>query len=337
MRRLLAVTTLAILLGVARGGGRGFAGDPLAYATLTRHPSNPVLTLGAGGAWDDNMIAGQSIFYDPPSHRYVMPYSGSGDGSTFDTGLAYSTDRITWTKEAMNPVFTANATEGSQVAQVIVRQDDGSYILYYQSYGGTDGGSRIYAATSPDLTGGGTWTRANGGAAIFVPGTSGEWDDDAVFDPHPVLENGVTQMLYGGQKSDLTRGIGRATAPDGLTFTRQGRLFTPAAGESDVSFGAPAVVGNITSGRYSVFHDAATTGANQVRFICRNDTTDGVTFTHVHQVLTGSGSGWDEIQVFDSTPIVVAGTLYMFYAGAATSGGGVGLASEVGLATMRWR
>lgn len=312
------------------GSGSAFT-RPLAYPTLTRYGSAPVLTRGGVGEWDHTTIDGESIYFDVRLDCWVMAYGGYNGAVQYNIGLAYSDDLLTWTKEATNPVFSANMAEDSVVAPSIVQVSASSYRLYYQTYHGTPD-PRIYMATSSDLL---TWTRANGGSAVLAPGTAGQWDDDVVFDPYPILTAGTTKLWYGGQKSDLSRGIGRATSSDGIAFTREGELFTPAAGESSVSYGAPAVL-RTSDTVYKVFHDAALTGSNTTRFICREDTSDGSTFTHNHQVLVANPSGWDSVQVFDPAPIVRAGILFLFYAGSATTGGGTGLSPDIGLATMAW-
>ena len=320
------VTATRLLM--VSGGGGGFV-NSLAYATLTRYGTTPVLSRGTAGEWDDDMIAGQQVFYDRRLGKWVMVYAGIAGpiaSNKFKGGIAYSTDLLSWTKEAANPVFTASVEDVGIAAINIVQLPDLTYRLYHQVYASSE---FVTMATSTDLI---TW---NNLGHVFGVGAAGQWDDDHIFDQDPHLIGTTTYMWYGGDRSDLSRGIGLATAPDGVTFTRQGELINPEAGESDVSFGAPAVL--ITDAtHYSIFHDAALTGSNTTRFIDIHTTTDGSTFSHTHQYLTGDGSGWDSVQVFDPAPTLHAGTLYLFYSGAAVTGDSTGLASDIGLATVRW-
>lgn len=311
-------------------GGNGAFRNPLAYATLTRYGSTPVLSRGTSGAWDDDTIAGQQVFRDTRLERWVMVYSGLdapiASGGIIKVGLAYSYDLLTWTKEAANPVFTASVGDVMTATANIVQVSGSSYRLYHQVYPASN---FFTLATSTDML---TWTDQG---HVFGVGTAGQWDDTYIFDPHPVLIGDTTYLWYGGEKSDGTRGIGLATSTDGTTFTRQGRLFTPEAGESNVSFGAPAVL--VTSAtEYDVFHDAALSGSNTTRFIDRHSTTDGSAFSHTHQVLTADGAGFDSVQVFDPAPALWFGALYLFYAGSTTTGDALGLSPDIGLATVRW-
>ena len=327
--------SLRALLGLASGSGStAILANPLAHATLTRY-GDPVLTRGTAGAWDADTVAGEQVFWDTRLERWVMVYSALAEpiasGGVGRIGIAYSNNLLDWEKDAANPVFAPNATEGHVATGNIIQLADETYRLYYQSYQGSLS-DRIYAAESDDLV---TWTRLNGGTAVLAPGTSGQWDDEVVFDPAPMLIGTDTYLWYGGQKaSDDSRGIGLATSSDGVSFTRQGRLFTPAAGEASRSYGAPALL--VTSATdYMVFHDAALTSADTTRFICRQDTSNGSTFAHNHQILTAGGS-WDTVQVFDPSPVVHNGVLYLFYCGSASTGSGTELAPDIGLATMAW-
>jgi predicted GH43/DUF377 family glycosyl hydrolase len=335
--RILLVLALALNLMLTRrlltatAGGGSFT-NPLAYATLTRYGTSPVLARGGVGTWDHDTIAGEAPpFFDSRTHKWVMVYSALdkpiASGGIAKVGLAYSPDLLNWTKEAANPVYTAPGGDVMTATSNVVQVSDSSYRLYSQVYPASNA---FALATSADML---TWTDQG---HVFGLGTTGQWDDNAIFDPDPVLIGTTTYLWYGGQKSDATRGIGLATAPSpGTTFTRQGELFSPAAGESQASYGAPAAIVTDAT-HYSIFHDAALSGSSTTRFIDREDTTDGVTFTHHQAVFSANPSGWDSVQVFDSAPVVVSGVLYLFYAGSAIAGGSTGLSPDIGLATMRW-
>lgn len=320
---------LASRLLMASHGFGAFV-NPLAYDTLTRYGSSPVLTRGGVGTWDHDTIAGEQVFWDVRLKRWVMAYVGIDqeydDGGIIRFGLAYSDDLLTWTKEPTNPVWEAPAPDVMTATANIVQVSADSYRLYSQVYPASDAFS---LSTSTDLL---NWTDVG---HVFGLGAAGQWDDTFIFDPNPLLIDGTTYLWYGGQKSDGSRGIGLATSTDGSTFTRQGRLIQPQAGESSVSFGAPAIVWTDAT-HYSIFHDVALTGSSTTRFIDRRDTTDGSTFSHEHQQLVANPSGWDSVQVFDSAPVVRFGTLYLFYAGSPVTGDATGLSPDIGLATVRW-
>jgi hypothetical protein len=326
---ILGMTTATRLLPSTSGSG-GFV-NPLAYPTLTRYGSTPVLSRGGVGTWDHNTIAGQQVFWDTRLSKWVMVYGGLdkdiASGGIGKIGLAYA-DKLEgpWAKEPTNPVYTAPGGDVMSATANIVQVGPSSYRLYSQIYPAS---TAFAMATSTDML---SWTDVG---HVFTPGASGQWDDDVIFDPHPALIGGTTYLWYGGQKTDTTRGIGLATSPDGVTFTRQGRLTVPQAGEANVSYGAPAILWTDAS-HYSIFNDVALTGSDTTRFIDRRDTTDGSTFSHVHQMLVANPSGWDSVQVFDPAPVVRFGVLYLFYVGSPTTGSALGLSPDIGLATVRW-
>jgi predicted GH43/DUF377 family glycosyl hydrolase len=289
-----------------------------------------VLTRGDAGAWDRDTIAGEQVFYDTRLGLWVMVYAGLdkriASGGVGRIGLAYSSDLLIWKKESANPVYTPPGGDVMSATANIVQVSGSSYRLYSQVYPASNA---FALATSSDML---TWADQG---HVFGLGAGGAWDDTVIFDPNPVLIGGTTYLWYGGEKSDGTRGIGLATSSDGVAFTRQGRLLTPAAGESDFSYGAPAALVTDAT-HYDLFHDAALTGSNTTRFIDRSDTTDGSTFTHHGSVLAANPSGWDNVQVFDPAPVVHNGVLYLFYAGSAINGEAVGLSPDIGLATVVW-
>lgn len=333
--RYLVILVIAV---VAMSRFFASSGQTLGYATLTRYGSVPILRLGAPSSWDENQIAGEQVFYDPDLATWVMAYVGIDAGGTIAFGLAYSSDLLTWTKEAANPVFEPNVTEGNIATANIVRVSTGSYRMYYQSYGGSDGGSRLYAATATDIAG--PWTRYNSNTPVLLPGAGAAWDSDVVFDQEVHVYGGTTYLYYGGQKvaagPTVTRGIGLATAADGFTFAKAAGnpLLVPSGGESHINLGAMSVQGDATT--FDMWYDSSTTPDH--RYINHATTSDGgATWDTVDYDWFGPSSvGWDSGQVFDAAAVVDNGILYLFYAGSVVTGGGVGLDAEIGLATMAW-
>lgn len=108
-----------------------------------KHPLNPVLTRGAVGSWDQL----QALAFAMTVHegQYYLLYQGAAFG---DVGLATSTDGISWTKYAGNPVFSAGNPgafdAGIGFGSVIV--NGGSLELWYS---GINGASQVGHATSP--------------------------------------------------------------------------------------------------------------------------------------------------------------------------------------------
>jgi hypothetical protein len=321
---------MRMLLGATNGSG-SFAppppaagglppqGDPLPGA-LTKYVSNPVFLPGTSGQWDDREVGGESCYFDEDLGLFVMSYSGTSDSTTWHTGLAYSEDLITWTREATNPVYSAF----SHVAPTILRRGAGDYLMYIQNW---PGASQIYALSSSDLL---TWMSENGGSPV-IPILAGQLH---TFDPNArIRSDGTIELFHGLWESSGLRSIQTALSADGITFTDRRFLFTYEAGEWSEQLGAPAVLASSDT-EYSIFHDANASGAS--RWINRHRTVDdGAAFEYEQHVLDHSGFGWDSAAVFDSCPIWLDGVLYLLYSGG-VGGEPVGINMRIGLATVDW-
>lgn len=115
----------------------------------TKYASNPVLTKGSSGAWDQNTVRFPLVLHEPsdPSYPFKMWYGGAPTGDTEAQGIgyAYSTDGITWTKYASNPVLQvggSGATDEYAVYPMGILNDGGNYYLFYVGRP-TNGGSGI--------------------------------------------------------------------------------------------------------------------------------------------------------------------------------------------------
>ncbi len=88
--------------------GRG-SSNQIFYATSsdgvtwTKHPNNPVLSLGGDFAWDNGEIAAPAVLWT--GARFDMWYQGYSRGTLQRyIGHAYSADGANWTKDVLNPV-----------------------------------------------------------------------------------------------------------------------------------------------------------------------------------------------------------------------------------------
>ncbi len=156
-------------------GSNGSAAQ-IGYATSpdsiswSKHPSNPVLSPGEPGSWDDtNVNSPEVLFIDGIFHMW---YGGS-DGSNEQTGHATSVDGITWVKDELNPVLKVGE-EGWDVAtsaQPSVLYDGTYYRIWYA--GGPGFGWSIGYASSED---GRIWNKDVMNNPALNPGLSGSWD-----------------------------------------------------------------------------------------------------------------------------------------------------------------
>jgi len=119
----------------ASGVGRiGFAtsADGITWVKDTVH--NPVLSTGAQGQWDDQLI-GQPVVVRIGVKHYMW-YSAEHGGDTTRSGLAVSSDGINgWAKYATNPILvpsTGSWDAGrTTIYSVILKSDEDSLDLWY--------------------------------------------------------------------------------------------------------------------------------------------------------------------------------------------------------------
>lgn len=131
----------------------GFDGDDvqIGVATgpsldrLTRHAQNPIVRT-SGGGWDSGTAGARSIIRE--GDTWYMAYEGSSDPpydrANWSTGLARSTNLITWEKYARNPVLPVTNSSFGYDGPELVRTSDGGLHIYYRDPGP---GNRTWRAT----------------------------------------------------------------------------------------------------------------------------------------------------------------------------------------------
>ncbi len=137
---------------VLRNEGGGFrmwytgysdAADVIGYAvgnnavSWTKR-SEPVLTTGSAGSWDDHVLLFPKVLFN--GKVYEMWFAGSrGVFSTSQTGYATSPDGIHWTKYALNPVLKPGAPGSWDASAAFDREvllDGNLYRMWYGGYNG---------------------------------------------------------------------------------------------------------------------------------------------------------------------------------------------------------
>lgn len=117
--------------------------------TWTKHPNNPIFSVGQPGNFDDTWVHVPHVIFD--GAMYHMWYSGF-DGSIDRIGCATSPDGINWTKHPNNPVLdkgSAGSWEASEVGIPRVIFDGTNYKMWYV---GSDAQKYIrigYATSTP--------------------------------------------------------------------------------------------------------------------------------------------------------------------------------------------
>ena len=230
MRSLFLSLSLPVL-------GAAVLGNMLGQPFLTPDQGNPVISRGLPGAWD----SGIAFFPEVVVHEglYYAFYCGASSliAGPIATGYATSEDGLTWEKNPSNPVFEGDGTgfDAFSVCDPAVVVDGDTWVLYYDGSATTMPGPGIGRATAPDP--GGPWTRSAN--PVLVGGSAGAWDSGLTFPDTVVATEGAYVMYYTGSfafTNPLTgMQIGRATSPDGITWTKYNDPNTPSGpfAESD--------------------------------------------------------------------------------------------------------
>lgn len=220
--------------------------------TWTEYASNPVLSAGAGGAWDDGHVKDPCLLWD--GSQYVMYYAGY-DGASYQIGRATATSHNgSWTKDASNPVLALGAggafdDAGCAFPAVLYEPTDTGkeWKMWYRA---DDGAVQTigYAHSSDGIS----WTKVG---KVLDVGAGGTWDDVGVL-PGGIIKSGSTYyLLYGGRQSAVAPVKWQVGA---ATFTNPEGTYTKAAGNPTL------LAGFNTSGISQSLTADTTAGSNVV-------------------------------------------------------------------------
>lgn len=178
-----------------------------------------VIEKGASGKWDETYVIPTSVLES--GGTYYLFYEGSGNSDTygpFCVGYATSADGYTWTKQSVDaPIFykaAGDVWDNFSIGTPYVFLDGSTFYLFYHSKHSGDAADslKIGYATSPNLTGGGTWTRYASNPVLTFD--VGEWDSNWVG------AVAIVPITRAGEKSYVMFYEGAATA--GAWATRLG-------------------------------------------------------------------------------------------------------------------
>jgi len=308
-RRIRCPVMLVVLLMVLPAGPVNAEGGPVGW---TKYAGNPVLNVGASGAWDDAEVFDPVILHDGALYR--MWYTGDRGGNPRLIGYATSGDGLSWTRYAGNPVLAAGApgswdADGARWAAVI--SDGGVFKMWYTGRDAS-GTNRIGYATSPD---GIVWEKHAGNPVLDL-GSAGAWDERRVSEPAVIKDGGVYKMWYGGRDSAGWDNIGYATSPDGITWNKYAGnpvLAGSPPGSWDIVVYAPSVIldGGVVHMAYS--------GCNNVGTACEigyATSTDGIHWTRQGRVVEqGPDGSFDRYSADYPTLLRVGNTAEIGYSG----------------------
>lgn len=204
---------------------------------ITLNESNPILSKGAPGEWDSGFVfAGNVIYKDETYHMFfaggedflaqshTISYSNSKmGGENFSAqphaiGYATSKDGLHWEKYANNPILKMDpAISKGDIPYALPIVDGNTWMLYFNNVTAVGSGSQgIRRATASSPTG--PWSIDK--EPVMTKGKSADWDSLS-FDIVTIIRDLDQFVLYyHGFGNDNQIGIGRATSPDGITWTK---------------------------------------------------------------------------------------------------------------------
>lgn len=183
----------------------------------TDETTNPILTVGSSGAWDDEQVGWASEIYNWDEEQFWMYYSGTPDSQTPKVGLAYSNDGVSYTKKSSNPIFepAASGWDSHHVTEVTVLRRDGKWWMYYTGNNNTGWGQIGVATSSNGLS----WSRYSGNP-ILSAGAAEQWDENRIGASKIFRFGGLWYMFYTGVDDSENWQIGLAYSVDGLNWTK---------------------------------------------------------------------------------------------------------------------
>ncbi len=266
-----------------------------------RYANNPVM-VPTGGGWESKSMERPCVVIDGDVYR--MWYIAN-NGTTAQMGYATSSDGITWSRYAGNPVWTGNI----QGVCVLV-ESSSSYKMYYHESGDTG----IRLATSSN---GLTWT-AQG--VVLNVGSSGTWEDNLLASPCVIRESdGTYKMWYSGHDGS-GYGIGLATSDDGVNWTKYSRnpvFIVSAAGWDNINVSRPSVF--VYDGTYYMYYQARSSTTN-LNYIGLATSGNGTAFVRYGtSPLIDDSEAWIKANDFygmgNPSALVHGGKVHMWYKG----------------------
>lgn len=217
-----AQVTSGPLTGAALDAAYALLDEPQRMATRTDDLGDRltkvgvVLSKGAAGSFDADMVESLFPFRDPLSGRFAGVYTGYSTVTSVQRsaiGLAYSDDGIQWFKEKTAILsgsgLSGDADEGG-VTGPVCYYEDGTYYLFYigLTSAGYEGGEKsICLATATSLTG--PWTRLG---AIIQHDATVPWRANAVWHISIVKHKGTYYAFFNANNDANQEVIGYATA-----------------------------------------------------------------------------------------------------------------------------
>jgi predicted GH43/DUF377 family glycosyl hydrolase len=174
-------------------------------------PSNPVISPGEYGSWDDLRVAMPTIIYD--DNMFKMYYQGFRDAyGQWSVGLATSVDGINWEKYP-NPVLSGSMLNNDfKITPNAIIKIDGIFYLYYGAKNYTYDYKNCIATSSDGVN----WTKM--GELVF--NTNQGWEADAIAITSVQKYSDSFQMIYASADENGVTGFGEAFSQDGINWIK---------------------------------------------------------------------------------------------------------------------
>ncbi len=241
-------------------------------------------------------------------------------GSIFSTSYA----QLPWTKDANNPIITGGGSGTwnrlAMTPNVLYNSDSLRYEMWYSASAGYPAAKpyRIGFATSPD---GISWTLHPN--PVLEP-DAGTWDEATVEWPMVLRENGEYKMWYTGWKPNFVggMGIGYATSPDGINWTKYANNPVMGAGTAAWEEGGSAYSAVIpVSGGYKMWYtgvnlDSPIPSETNIGYASSSDGISWQKDTLDNPVLTiGAPGQWDNPKIMEPVVVFIDSVYHMWYTG----------------------
>ncbi len=222
-----------------------------------------------------------------------------------------------WTKSSENPVLNLGAAGTWDDVYVLTASyyfDGSTYHMWYSGSGTTD--ELIFDIGHATSTDGLAWTK-DALNPVLERGPTDSWDDYRVYFPTVFLVDTIFHMLYSGLDGTNLR-IGRATSPDGITWTKDALNPILDLGPAG-SWDAVGLVSEIVLFDGFIYHLWYTGIDDQVHRIGHATSPDGIVWTKDSTnnpvMSVGSATSWDYPRV-QGIHIIFDGAIYqMWYSG----------------------
>ncbi len=151
-------------------------------------------------------------------------------------------------------------------------------------------------------------------APVLSPGAAGEWDSSDVLNPSVVLHHREYWNFYSGFDGKVWS-TGVAKSPDGIAWSRQGRILAPGSSGWDRGYIAANGSAMVRGGEFLYWYEAGDEDGAKRIGLARSS--DGLHFRKEAKPVLDVGPyrSWDERAVADPYVIEAGGWLYMYYLG----------------------